>query len=480
MVEPALRHLAFWLFTGAPAQAAVTEHELIAETARFFHGRGFESGEQAGDAAREFVSFCRGRAWVFSDAGTTAAGDPLYSFTHRTFLEYFAAAYLAVTHDRPEALARTIAPHIARQEWQVVADLAVQIKDRATDRGAERIIATLLSDRRHTSLTSRSHILEFLAHSLRSVSPPPQTVRDLRRHILGHTFSGDPDGQPRCHPLHHLIIGCASARDIVQEEIFEKARALVESADPVVSMNGLRLAVWVDDRNIQTQSSRAGIWDDRLWELWHEAAINNVASYSSALISAAGYSTVMKYTAVVRELITVEQVLAEAQPKLEVLFNSQPTLFGIVGAPHLFRQVYDLIRGRRWYRDRDPRLDFHAYGGYVAEHPDPPFVTNPTGYGNFLATLGSPAEGIALADTRTLLGASLALAIGAEASQELTLRRQDHHALGPLNDLYPYLARRFGIEPGIRLPELQFPRAFAGLFTSWANKDVNFVSQTVA
>ena len=46
--------------------------------------------------------------WVFSDAGTTAAGERLYAFTHRTFLEYFAAAQLAYDSDTPEQLASNL------------------------------------------------------------------------------------------------------------------------------------------------------------------------------------------------------------------------------------------------------------------------------------------------------------------------------------------------------------------------------------
>jgi len=79
------------LFTRENAQSAMTERELVAATSEFLQARGFESL----DAAREFVDFCRGRMWVFSDAGTTASGERLYAFTHRTFLEYFAAAQLA-------------------------------------------------------------------------------------------------------------------------------------------------------------------------------------------------------------------------------------------------------------------------------------------------------------------------------------------------------------------------------------------------
>jgi hypothetical protein len=62
----------------------VTERELVAATTEFLHARGFESLDEAREAAREFVEFSRGRMWVFSDQGTMPAGERLYAFTHRT------------------------------------------------------------------------------------------------------------------------------------------------------------------------------------------------------------------------------------------------------------------------------------------------------------------------------------------------------------------------------------------------------------
>jgi hypothetical protein len=474
LVEPALRHLAFWLFTRGQAQAAVTERDLIGETARFLHSRGFESQADADDAAREFVSFCRGRAWVFSDAGTTAEGQPLYAFTHRTFLEYFAAAYLAATCDTPEKLARAIGPHVARQEWEGVADLATQIKDRTTDRGAERIMAALLTERRYRSTQSRSHVLEFLAYGMRFVDPPPRIARDLSRNILDHAFSGDPDDDNHCHPLHHLVVGCTGPREIVRDEINERASALTNSTDPANALNGLRLAVWVDDRNIQAQNSRVGNWDQGLWQFWKEQADASVTTHADAIIAAAQHNTAMSYTALVRGLVTVEQILTGASPNLEVLFTTQPTFFGIVGPPYLFRRAYDLIRGRRWHHAGDPIPDFGAFGHFAMEHPSPPFVTNPDGYGSWLAELNGSTTSQELPDPVTHLGASLAFAIGAEASDEIPAHRETAYQFGPLSDLSPYIMRRYKIDSNAELPDLPFPAPFTELFKAWANREVDF------
>ncbi|MFF5293047.1 NACHT domain-containing protein [Paractinoplanes globisporus] len=153
-VDPVVKHLAYWIFTRASAQDGVPERILVAETAKYLRVRMFDDDHKAELAAREFVDFCRGRAWVFSDAGTDAAGEPLYKFTHRTFMEYFAACSITRTTDTPEAAAELLRPRIAREEWDVVAQLVAQILDRHTDGGADRLITALL-DRQPSRLTWR-------------------------------------------------------------------------------------------------------------------------------------------------------------------------------------------------------------------------------------------------------------------------------------------------------------------------------------
>jgi len=191
LLERGVEYLAFWLFTRQQTQPAVTERELINETTVFLHGRGFESEIDAREAASEFVEFCRGRKWVFSDTGTIASGEPLYSFTHRTFMEYFAAAKLAHDSDTPEQLARTLAPHVARDEWWVVAELAVQIKDSTSTDGAPRIYAALIGDLSHRPTEASSNVLSFLCLCLRSVDPSPQRVRELTRELVEGTVDAE-------------------------------------------------------------------------------------------------------------------------------------------------------------------------------------------------------------------------------------------------------------------------------------------------
>ena len=220
-VEPAIRHLAWWLLNNEDTRAAVTEHELIGKTTDFLHGRAFESESSARSAAKEFVEFCCGRMWVFSDAGTTAVGEKLYAFTHRTFLEYFAAAHVAAISDRPEDLADLLAPHLVADQWDIVGELAIQIKDHSSDRGADRIYGKLL----HSTLDSDMpvYLLRFLSRCLDSARPSPTNARIVIRAAIYCTDS--PTYGP--HPFSLVLRYGSNYRQLIAEEM---AKRIIELA----------------------------------------------------------------------------------------------------------------------------------------------------------------------------------------------------------------------------------------------------------
>lgn len=97
-IEPAMMYLAHWIYSDGIRQSGVTEGRITAATADYLQNRQYDDRDEAEFAAGAFVEFCRGRAWVFTDTGTTQTGERLYQFTHRTFLEYFTAAYLVRVH----------------------------------------------------------------------------------------------------------------------------------------------------------------------------------------------------------------------------------------------------------------------------------------------------------------------------------------------------------------------------------------------
>ena len=139
----------------------------------------FEDSDEAEAAAHDFVTFCHGRAWVFTDLGSTASGEALYQFTHRTFLEYFTGLFLTRTCDTPEALAELLLPLIKRSEWDVVAQLAFQIKASELDTAANRILTLLIDAADKSRNGPKWNLLSFSARSLEFIVPSPAVARRL-------------------------------------------------------------------------------------------------------------------------------------------------------------------------------------------------------------------------------------------------------------------------------------------------------------
>ena len=322
--EPAIRHLAYWLFTRGQEQPTVTEPELLRETSAFLYDHGFEDGDNASEAAQEFITFCQNRAWVFSSAGTTTDGQRLYAFTHSTFLEYFAAAHLAAVCDSPEELARELAPRIARQEWEVVAELAIQIKSNNSDRGAQRIYAALLNDGGR-SLQDRSNTLQFLARCVRFIEPPPRTVRDLTVTALDHLFGGDISDEIRYLPLSWLLASCVSCRDTVKDELATRIADMVSSADPGIHLNGLRLATWISRGAVFLRNERVVVparTPEHLADFWDDFARRNAKSHAADIAATASCDEGMLYASLRYRFLTAGHVLATTGSDLTPLFTA--------------------------------------------------------------------------------------------------------------------------------------------------------------
>ena len=144
-VEPAMRYLANWIYADPALQEGVSEQTLVRELTKYLMARRYEYEPEAREAAGDFVTFLRNRAWVFMETGTTPAGDPLYQFAHRTFLEYFTASQLSQIHDPVSKLVGKLIPRIRKAEWDVVSQLAVQISSRKRLDGADEAISLLLA-----------------------------------------------------------------------------------------------------------------------------------------------------------------------------------------------------------------------------------------------------------------------------------------------------------------------------------------------
>lgn len=258
LIEPAIWHLAWWMFAREDPLVAVTERELVNEITNFLRNRGFDSVEQARATAQEFAESCSGRMWVLSDTGTTADGEKLYSFTHRTFLEYFTAVRLATVSDTPEDLAQAVADRLRKGEWEVVSQLAIQIKDRTSDRGADRVYDALIQSDA-TASEDQGRILCFLARFLEIVEPSPASVRQLTRAVLEHLFDGGTN-RVSSNPLRDLLSYSVRHDELVADELSNCVTAMIASGDAASRERGLGLILELPWLGRVSPSSFWGRW----------------------------------------------------------------------------------------------------------------------------------------------------------------------------------------------------------------------------
>ena len=178
-VRPLMMHLADWIYAEESLQLGVTEQKIINKAAEYLYSRRFEDRDEAEVEAHHFINFCCGRAWVFRDTGTTKDGEKLYQFTHRTFLEYFAAAYLDRTHRTPNDLFNFLYPRIAKQEWDMVCQIAFQIKNKNSENAGDDLLELLLKRIKTGEMNTKWNLLIFAVKCLEFIVPSPSIIENI-------------------------------------------------------------------------------------------------------------------------------------------------------------------------------------------------------------------------------------------------------------------------------------------------------------
>ncbi len=157
---------------GKPKYAGGVTKDWLESSLRESFTELYENKARAFKAAKEFVAFITGRAWVMSEVG-----DSVFSFTHQTFLEYFFARYLDDKYDSVSSLLVLLKQRIIRSEWNEVAHLALQLKTHRSLRKQEEALGILQRYAREArSAKSLNAILGFTSRSLEYLSPPESKI----------------------------------------------------------------------------------------------------------------------------------------------------------------------------------------------------------------------------------------------------------------------------------------------------------------
>ncbi len=185
----AVQHLAWQMFTAEESGKALPRHRIVRLLVEHLVAKKFDEDE-ATATAEGFLGFCTGRAWVLTDVGATDV-EPRYGFTHRTFLEFFAAERLVRTHPTPERLWEALRPRVEAGEWELVAQIALQLLDRNVDGGLDDLLRLALAS------GGRATLLHFAARSLGYVQPGRDVVHAIVAAALASSL--EPEVEDRFH-----------------------------------------------------------------------------------------------------------------------------------------------------------------------------------------------------------------------------------------------------------------------------------------
>jgi hypothetical protein len=178
-LQPALQHIAQWIFADQTRQAGVTHSALVEHMEGYILTEVTDDRLDARAAAEQFVSFCHGRGWVLVPSGTED-GEELYAFAHRTFLEFFTAAWLSANSESNVALAERLYDRLSAGEWEIVALLAFQLRSKALrPAGNEMFERLVVRLEQHVGPEDRgiAYLMQFGTRVLDFFAPNPGLMR---------------------------------------------------------------------------------------------------------------------------------------------------------------------------------------------------------------------------------------------------------------------------------------------------------------
>ena len=475
-VKRLLRGLAYWLLTRQDSSAAVTERQLIAKTTQMLLDRDIEQAAQAEAAAAEFVDFCRGRGWIFVDVGTTARGEVLYAFAHRTFLEYFAAAYLAATTDTPEALAHDLLPRVIRAEWDITAQLAIAMKDETCEGGASRVLTALFTEWSEASAEARGRLLVLTVSCVDAADLPPSQVKALARRILDFILEPAVDADLKDSVLGWTLQAVRRWRETVAAEFLARAELLVASGELRDRATGYFLATY-RRRFVTVEVDPSTL---EYWDTWANA---NNRRWSDMIERDSPADRSVLHLAVSEGALSVARALIQADGMVQLV---QPFLDPVIG--HNFASTL-MFAAYTVRTEANPRATMigrcRELGEYFLTHPGPPrtertawFTSAPDRYAGIdlseEATIAGPVY-LAVAVLTALEVESRAASDGERANVIAVLRGAKWN--GWLSALLPYLLARLDENAALLtplLPELPVRGDYQQLFEQWAYREIDF------
>jgi hypothetical protein len=307
-VHAAMRSLALHMYS--QEQPQLGRPELVQYIKGYLLEKRFENAEEAESAAEDFIDFCKGRAWVLTDVG-----HEKYGFTHRTFLEYFSASQLVRLYPGAEQLFNTLRDHLCTQEWDAVAQLALQILGRSVEDGADDFLSITVQSAVDAVEPIRSNLLSFASRALQFIVPRPEVLRAVVASCIRLLSDPTPDARRQdyreirqlrasAQPALHLLRASSELRPALARLIREETQHLLGESWKKEELLVLAVAPWV----------LADVWSEQLvridWNYWRKWARENEHILATSLTLAQTRYYWLDLMRLYRGEIDVKQLLA--------------------------------------------------------------------------------------------------------------------------------------------------------------------------
>lgn len=123
--EYLMQDLAYFFYNSPSARGGVSEFQLRDVIAKYLLNNSPALEPRAKKQAEAFLAFCSGRAWLLAKNGNSSTGEPLFEFVHQTFMEFFAAEFIAREDRSSDELAKLIIEEFQSNKGSVLMDLLI-------------------------------------------------------------------------------------------------------------------------------------------------------------------------------------------------------------------------------------------------------------------------------------------------------------------------------------------------------------------
>nr|WSZ16127.1 NACHT domain-containing protein [Streptomyces canus] len=188
-----MQELALFFHKSQTAQAGVQEKQLRKIISQFFTDTASVDETDAVNRAQDFLDFCADRAWLLTYQGTDDRDQRLFGFTHRTFMEYFAAEAVVRRSRSIEEIVLEITRAYEADASSVLADVIFQCADDKYDGGAREVVAGLMEKARGLGWKNAPKYISLCLRIMNAAPLPPASTQAIFDSLFQHWKGSSPE-----------------------------------------------------------------------------------------------------------------------------------------------------------------------------------------------------------------------------------------------------------------------------------------------